>query len=83
MKKKQKISAVFDATQESIQDLLDMEECLDMILEGLMDSDDVAPLVWDGMTDLRSRLDNLLFRSLLVPCVLVNIKECDEEPAEK
>jgi hypothetical protein len=54
-------------SQATIQDLFDLNDCVEQIIEGLEDADEVPRDVWDALSILRERLDDLQYRTLMSP----------------
>lgn len=69
-----------DNNQETVTDLFDVEDCVAMIVDGLMEADNVPPEVWISLELLRTRLDDMAFRSLVYAD---NVRQLRDKNTEK
>jgi len=66
-------------TQDTLQDLFDMEDGMDQLIDGLMDTDDIPLDVWMALELLRDRLDVVRHRTMLSSACIRGVADLAED----
>lgn len=68
MDQEQKLGTfMINVNQDHLQDVFDIEDCLDQIMEVVLDEEINCPDMWIALQLMRERLDDMRERTLVTP----------------
>lgn len=69
-----------NANLDGLQDIYDVEDAMDTIISGLMESGEVKPDTWLGLRMLRDKIDVIKGRAQFVPMIIREVEPDSHKP---